>query len=92
MPAGRSAGVVRTEAAMAMPAGASPVGARVVGCHDRHRASVGSTPTWPGRDLIAALTSAPAPVHLVEDDEGTVYGVLVTADVEGALDPGRRKA
>ena len=36
-------------------------------------------------ELIDALNVRPAPVHLVGDPDGTVYGVLVTADVEATL-------
>jgi hypothetical protein len=36
-------------------------------------------------ELIEALNVRPAPVHLVGDDKGTVYGVLVTADVQATL-------
>jgi hypothetical protein len=38
-----------------------------------------------GIDLVQVLNDAPAPVHLVSDASGTVYGVLVTADVEASL-------
>jgi hypothetical protein len=42
-------------------------------------------PTSHGMDLIEALNLRPSPVHLVGDDDGTVYGVLVTADVQATL-------
>lgn len=38
-----------------------------------------------GRDLIARLNASPQDQHLVVDENGTVYGVLVTADVEAYL-------
>lgn len=42
-------------------------------------------PQLGGMDLVQQLNDAPAPVHLVSDAGGTVYGVLVTADVEASL-------
>jgi hypothetical protein len=38
-----------------------------------------------GMELINTLNGSPAPVHLVTNAQGTVYGVLVTADVEASL-------
>lgn len=35
-----------------------------------------------GEDLVRALTARPAPEYLVVDEQGLVYGVLATADVE----------
>lgn len=88
---GAVAGVVRTESATAIPEERRPwvpVASVSMTVTDIGRIH----PSAQGRDLIATLTSTPAPVHLVQDERGTVYGVLVTADVEGALEPGRRKA
>ena len=88
---GAVAGVVRPEAALAVPEERRPwvpVSSVSMTVTDVGRIHPGTQ----GHDLIATLTSTPAPVHLVEDERGTVYGVLVTADVEGALEPGRRRA
>jgi hypothetical protein len=88
---GSVAGVVRPESAAAVPTERRPwvpvssVAASVTG-------TVRLTPQLGGHELIAALTSHPSPVHVVEDGDGTVYGVVVTADVEEALSAGRRRA
>ena len=50
------------------------------------------TPELSGRDLLAALASTPAPAHLVADANRTVYGVVVTADVEAVLAARRKGA
>lgn len=87
---GAVAGVVRTESAMAIPVERRPwvpVSSVSTTVPDVGRIH----PTAHGHDLIGTLTADPAAVHLVEDDQGTLYGVLVTADVEGALASGRRK-
>ncbi len=53
---------------------------------------VGSIPPdASGQELVEALNANASVVHLVEDDRGTVYGVLVTADVEEALTTSRAK-
>ncbi len=88
---GAVAGIVRPESAAAVPVERQPwVPVSSVA------ASAGSgdrlTPQLGGVELIAALTSHPSPVHLVEDAAGTVYGVVVTADVEEALSAGRRRS
>ncbi len=88
---GSVAGVVRPESAAAVPAERQPwvpVSSVAASATDAVRLA----PQLEGHDLVAALTSHPSPVHIVEDDEGTVYGVLVTADVEEALSAGRRRA
>ena len=38
-----------------------------------------------GEDLVRALTRTPAAEYLLVEDDGTVYGVLVTADVDRAF-------
>lgn len=81
---GGAAGVVRPEAARAVPVERRPwvpVSSVALTMTQVGRVSLDAT----GTELIAALTSQPAVVHLVQDAKGTVYGVLVTADVEGAL-------
>lgn len=40
-----------------------------------------------GEELLAAMRSAPASEYLVVDENGAVYGVLSTADVDAALAP-----
>jgi len=38
-----------------------------------------------GEDLIRAMGALPATEYLLVDPDGQVYGVLSTADVDGAL-------
>jgi Zn-dependent protease len=38
-----------------------------------------------GEDLVRAITRAPATEYLLVEDDGTVYGVLTTADVDRAF-------
>jgi Zn-dependent protease len=38
-----------------------------------------------GEDLVRAITSAPASEYLLVEDDGSVYGVLTTADVDRAF-------
>nr|WP_237447765.1 site-2 protease family protein [Nocardioides flavescens] len=38
-----------------------------------------------GEDLVRAITSTPASEYLLLDDDGSVYGVLTTADVDRAF-------
>ena len=38
-----------------------------------------------GEDLVRAITSAPASEYLLVEDDGSVYGVLTTADVDAAF-------
>ncbi|MDQ1248660.1 MAG: Zinc metalloprotease, partial [Actinomycetota bacterium] len=47
--------------------------------------SANITSTLTGHDLIAALQQANAPVVLVRDTGGAIYGVLFVDDVERAL-------
>jgi CBS domain-containing protein len=44
-----------------------------------------------GEPLLAALNAAPAGEYLVAGADGTVYGVLATADVEAALGLSQRR-
>jgi Zn-dependent protease len=82
--AGRVIGVVNSDAASAVPVERRPwvpisSVAYTVGPEQR-------IDYWSGgMDLIDALNASPSPVHLVSDAQGTVYGVLVTADVEASL-------
>jgi len=82
--AGRVIGVVNSDAAQAVPVERRPwvpvsSVAYTVGNDQR-------VDYWSGgMDLIDFLNSSPSPVHLVSDSHGTVYGVLVTADVEASL-------
>lgn len=41
-----------------------------------------------GHDLVAALSAHPAPEYLVVEEDGSVFGILATADVERALREG----
>jgi Zn-dependent protease len=81
---GRVIGVVNSDAASAVPVERRPwvpvsSVAYTVGSEQR-------IDYWSGgMDLIDALNASPSPVHLVSDAQGTVYGVLVTADVEASL-------
>ncbi len=88
---GDVAGVVRPEAALAVPEERRPwVPVSSVAITVTHVGSV--PPDASGHDLIETLNATAAAVHLVEDERGTVYGVLVTADVEEALTTSRPKA
>ncbi|MFL6180456.1 MAG: site-2 protease family protein [Actinomycetes bacterium] len=81
---GRVSGVVNPEAADAVPVERRPwvpiASVAVTVAADQR-----IEPTSNGMELIDALNLRPAPVHLVGDADGTVYGVLVTADVEATL-------
>lgn len=85
------AGVVRPEAASAVPTERRPwvPVSSVAMTADR---STRLAPGLVGQQLIAALTDHPAEVHVVADEQGSVYGVVVTADVENALAAGRKKS
>jgi Zn-dependent protease len=81
---GRVTGVVNPEAAEAVPMDRRPwvpIASVAVTVKPDQRIE----PTSHGMELIEALNVRPAPVHLVGDDKGTVYGVLVTADVQATL-------
>jgi len=86
---GAVAGVVRPESAEAVPVERRPwvpVSSVTLTADGATRLS----PDLAGQPLITALTLHPSAVHVVEDEQGTVYGVVVTSDVESAL-AGRRK-
>jgi hypothetical protein len=38
-----------------------------------------------GEDLVRAITRAPASEYLLVEEDGSVYGVLTTADVDAAF-------
>lgn len=81
---GAVSGVVNPDAATAVPQERRPwvpVSSVAVTIDPDHRISQDAS----GMDLIDALNGNPSPVHLVADAGGTVYGVLVTADVEASL-------
>jgi len=81
---GRVSGVVNPEAAEAVPSERRPwvpIASVAVTVRSDQRIA----PTLNGMDLIDAINAEPAPVHLVGNGDGTVYGVLVTADVQATL-------
>ena len=81
---GQVSGVVSPDAADAVPPERRPwvpVSSVAVSTPSAHRIA----PDSHGMDLIAALNDQPAPVHIVGGPDGTVYGVLVTADVQASL-------
>ena len=43
-----------------------------------------------GEDLVRAMARTPATEYLLVEDDGTLYGMLVTADVDSAFDAGTR--
>lgn len=88
---GEVAGVVRPEAAAAVPVERRPW-VPVSSVAVTSAASTRLTPELAGQSLIAALTDHAADVHIVADEQGTVYGVVVTADVESALAARRKKS
>lgn len=88
---GEVAGVVRPEAAAAVPVERRPW-VPVSSVAATSAASTRLTPELAGQSLIAALTDHAADVHIVADEQGTVYGVVVTADVESALAARRKKS
>ncbi|MCZ3386845.1 MAG: site-2 protease family protein [Actinomycetia bacterium] len=77
-------GVVLSESALAVPEDRRPwVPVSSVAVTVTHVGRV--SPDASGQELVEVLNSVPAAMHLVEDDRGTVYGVLITADVEETL-------
>ena len=46
--------------------------------------------TITGEDLILAISRRPAPEYLLLEDDGSIYGVLATADVDEAFREPRR--
>ena len=81
---GAVSGVVNPDAASAVPVERRPwvpVSSVALTVDAAHRVD----PTTGGMALINTLNGSPAPVHMVMDAQGTVYGVLVTADVEASL-------
>ena len=41
-----------------------------------------------GEELIQAISKAPAPEYLLVEPDGSIYGVLVTSDVDAAFRAG----
>ena len=41
--------------------------------------------TLVGEDLITAISNLPAPEYLLVEEDGGIYGVLTTADVDRAF-------
>ena len=81
---GEVSGVVSPEAADAVPVERRPwvpIASVSVSTPSSHRIP----PESHGMDLVTALNDRPAPVHVVGGADGTVYGVLVTADVQASL-------
>ncbi len=73
---GRSAGHAR---------GPAPVGAGLVG-RPHHRATAcGCRPTCSGDDLVIAISRTPASEYLLVEPDGSIVGVLSTADVDRAF-------
>jgi Zn-dependent protease len=86
--AGQMVGIVQPDAAEAVPPARRPwVPVSSVSVSHSGR------PTIPyvaaGRDLWEMLAADPSPVHLVGGPDGTVYGVLFSADVVEAVGAGR---
>jgi len=81
---GRPVGVVNEAALMATPEERRPWLATSTvarGVDNGLSLPVGIT----GEDLVRAITSAPATEYLLLEDDGSVYGVLTTADVDRAF-------
>jgi CBS domain containing-hemolysin-like protein len=81
---GGAVGIVQRDAAAAVPAdrrGEMPVSAAARSASPRSALPAALS----GRELITRLNASPQDQHLVVDAHGTVYGVLVTADVEAYL-------
>ena len=72
------------------PRGPAPLGGRLDRRpHPRARGSA-CPPTIAGEDLILAISRRPATEYLLVEDDGTIYGVLATADVDEAFRAPRR--
>ena len=78
-------GVVNEAALLATPEERRPWVAVLDGRpHPRRRGS-GCRPTYPGEDLILAISRRPRSEYLLVEDDGSIYGVLSTADVDQAF-------
>ena len=86
--AGRPTGVVSEAAVAAIPADRQPW-IQVSQTARSLDAGLVLPVSLSGEELLAAMRARPASEYLVLDDEGAVYGVLVTADVDRALTPSR---
>ncbi len=81
---GRPVGVVNEAALMATPEDRRPwlaVSTVARGVDDGLSLPVGIT----GEELVRAITRRPASEYLLVEDDGSVYGVLTTADVDRAF-------
>ena len=81
---GRPIGVVNEAALLATPEDRRPwlaVSTVARGVDDGLSLPVGIT----GEDLVRALTRSPASEYLLVEEDGSVYGVLTTADVDRAF-------
>ena len=81
---GRPVGVVNEAALMATPEERRPwvaVGTVARGVDGGLSLPVGIT----GEDLVQAITRSPATEYLLVEDDGSIYGVLSTADVDRAF-------
>jgi Zn-dependent protease len=87
--AGSVVGIVQPDAAAAVPLERRPwvpVSSVSLGMVGRPTIPYAAT----GHDLLTQLNANPAAAHLVSGPDGTVYGVLLTADVEDAVGAARR--
>jgi CBS domain containing-hemolysin-like protein len=81
---GSAVGIVQRDAVAAVPPdrrGQMPVSGAARSASQRSALPA----SLAGRELISRLNASPQDQHLVVDAHGTVYGVLVTADVEAYL-------
>ena len=81
---GEVTGVVSPDAADAVPVDRRPW-VPIASVAVSTQATQRIPPDSNGMELITVLNDRPAPVHLVGGEDGTVYGVLVTADVQATL-------
>jgi Zn-dependent protease/CBS domain-containing protein len=82
--AGRPVGVVNEQALLATPEERRPwVAVSTVARDLDEGLSLPATIT--GEELVRALTRTPAHEYLLVEDDGTIYGVLTTADVDKAF-------
>jgi Zn-dependent protease/CBS domain-containing protein len=82
--AGRPVGVVNEQALLATPEERRPwVAVSTVARDLDEGLSLPATIT--GEELVRAITRTPAHEYLLVEDDGTIYGVLTTADVDKAF-------
>ena len=82
--AGRPVGVVNEAAVLATPADRRPWVA-VSSVSRTLEAGLSLPATLVGEDLITAISNLPAPEYLLVEEDGGIYGVLTTADVDRAF-------